>query len=237
MTINAKYPGRCNACGGPIAVGDRIEWEKGKGSRHAECPRERQSTGTSASSMPRTGGPWAGARGGVRHESGSNRRAGSCERCGEWLPAGAGRLEYCVEDSGCPRHHDESGYHLYCADPAACLARAKAAREEATKVRAARQAAEDGLKAVLALTAQVNTAPAWVAGAAPVAQWTKPAMVHTIAYPVLYLTDTEIYYYVPGYFACDWDYPAEQRGGDITPEQHAQIIEALSAGRAVGILK
>jgi len=38
MTITAKYPGRCKKCGGQINVGDKIEWERGKGAEHVECP-------------------------------------------------------------------------------------------------------------------------------------------------------------------------------------------------------
>lgn len=37
MTIRAKYPGRCAACGKPIAAGEPIEWSRGAGSRHAAC--------------------------------------------------------------------------------------------------------------------------------------------------------------------------------------------------------
>mgnify|MGYP000874517037 CR=1 FL=1 len=38
MTITAKYQGRCTKCGGRINIGDKIEWERGKGSHHVECP-------------------------------------------------------------------------------------------------------------------------------------------------------------------------------------------------------
>lgn len=38
MTIKARYPGECSKCGGPVAVGQQIEWEKGKGARHTDCP-------------------------------------------------------------------------------------------------------------------------------------------------------------------------------------------------------
>ncbi len=37
MTISAKYPGRCRACGGAIAAGERIEWAQGAGARHVHC--------------------------------------------------------------------------------------------------------------------------------------------------------------------------------------------------------
>jgi hypothetical protein len=38
MTITAKYPGKCKKCGGRINVGDKIEWTKGEGAAHVECP-------------------------------------------------------------------------------------------------------------------------------------------------------------------------------------------------------
>ena len=38
MTIKAKYSGTCRMCGGTIAIGDAIEWEKGQGASHVACP-------------------------------------------------------------------------------------------------------------------------------------------------------------------------------------------------------
>lgn len=37
MTITAKFAGTCRKCGGRIEVGDKIEWEKGKGAQHVRC--------------------------------------------------------------------------------------------------------------------------------------------------------------------------------------------------------
>lgn len=41
MTITAKFPGKCSECHGPIAAGQRIEWnkkaERGKTVRHEKC--------------------------------------------------------------------------------------------------------------------------------------------------------------------------------------------------------
>lgn len=45
MTITAKYAGRCQKCGAPIAAGQPIEWEKGQGARHVNddaCLQARQ---------------------------------------------------------------------------------------------------------------------------------------------------------------------------------------------------
>jgi hypothetical protein len=42
MTITARYPGKCNKCGGSIRVGEQIEWEKGVGAKHIKCPETNQ---------------------------------------------------------------------------------------------------------------------------------------------------------------------------------------------------
>lgn len=42
MTITAKYQGKCIKCGQDINPGDQINWEKGRGSYHIECPERRK---------------------------------------------------------------------------------------------------------------------------------------------------------------------------------------------------
>ena len=42
MTIIAKYPGRCKRCGGPIKIGDEIEWARGKGAWHVDCSQAKE---------------------------------------------------------------------------------------------------------------------------------------------------------------------------------------------------
>jgi hypothetical protein len=37
MTITAKFPGTCPACGGYITPGERVEWSKGQRARHLNC--------------------------------------------------------------------------------------------------------------------------------------------------------------------------------------------------------
>jgi hypothetical protein len=42
MVMLSKYAGKCGACGGRINPGTMIEWEKGKGAKHAvvaDCAR------------------------------------------------------------------------------------------------------------------------------------------------------------------------------------------------------
>lgn len=38
MTITAKFPATCPTCGGAIAAGDKIEWQRGTRARHTACP-------------------------------------------------------------------------------------------------------------------------------------------------------------------------------------------------------
>jgi hypothetical protein len=53
MTITAKYPSTCAACGGKIVPGDKIEWEKGQKARHTKC-----STGSTAQASDATPAPY-----------------------------------------------------------------------------------------------------------------------------------------------------------------------------------
>lgn len=39
MAMKAKYAGKCNICGGQINVGEEIEWTRGEGASHIECPK------------------------------------------------------------------------------------------------------------------------------------------------------------------------------------------------------
>lgn len=41
MTIISKFPGTCTACHDHISVGTQIEWTKGAGARHVQCPASR----------------------------------------------------------------------------------------------------------------------------------------------------------------------------------------------------
>ena len=40
ITLTAKYPGRCLIDGGPIRVGEKVEWCKGIGVRHISCGKK-----------------------------------------------------------------------------------------------------------------------------------------------------------------------------------------------------
>jgi len=40
MEITSKFDGRCSSCGGRIAAGEKVDWERGNGVRHiGECPK------------------------------------------------------------------------------------------------------------------------------------------------------------------------------------------------------
>lgn len=79
--------------------------------------------------------------------------------------------------------------------------------------------------------------PPWASDATMVAKWYKPAMVHTGSYPVIHLSETEVYYHVPSYFACDWDYAAVHRVALLTAELKAEVLAAVEACRHHGFVK
>jgi len=132
MRITARYSGICADCRQRYAEGAEIEWDKAtRRTVHAgACP-----------AAPAVAAPIAVVRGGAKSSTRkTNRRAGACERCGDWLAVGAGELVWCCEDSGCMTHHDYSGYHVYCLDAAACNAR-RTERVAARKIEVAAAAA------------------------------------------------------------------------------------------------
>lgn len=51
MTITAKFPGKCRACGGAIHKGDAIEWQKGQGAAHLNCSSSSQRESPAAEEM------------------------------------------------------------------------------------------------------------------------------------------------------------------------------------------
>ena len=67
MIITAKYASKCAFCQGPIAAGDKIEWERGKPSRHPNCI---------AGAVASTAAPAAPA-----HPARSSRRCSCVEDC------------------------------------------------------------------------------------------------------------------------------------------------------------
>lgn len=135
MTITARYPGRCATCGGRIVPGQEIEWDKStRLTRHSSCAVGKGAPATAGAPSQ----PIGVVSGGARHERGRNRKPGYCERCNTRLAPGEGHLQYCVEDSGCLKHHDYSGYHLYCADTEACQQRRAEAKAKAEAERKAR---------------------------------------------------------------------------------------------------
>ena len=44
MTLTAKYDGKCSQCGRKITAGEKIEWEKGRGAKHTNCPAKTSAT-------------------------------------------------------------------------------------------------------------------------------------------------------------------------------------------------
>ncbi len=92
-----------------------------------------------------------------------------------------------------------------------------AADQKSQAERDAKAAAPKAWAAVVAKIDQiVADRPAWVNDSTRVATWGKPVMIHTGSYPSIYLSDSEVYYHVPSYFACDWDYAAVHRARATT---------------------
>lgn len=67
MVISAKYEGKCRNCGQKISIGEQINWERGAGATHVECPDAKPEPTAKAteSSAPfeLTGGSGYGCRG------------------------------------------------------------------------------------------------------------------------------------------------------------------------------
>ena len=86
----------------------------------------------------------------------TNRRAQECGNCGTWTEAGTGKLWKCIgSSSGCflDGHEENGGWHVTCADRAACVERVKAARAAAD---ARHQAAAVRARALGALEAEFS---------------------------------------------------------------------------------
>lgn len=62
MTITAKFNGKCRKCGGNISAGETIEWEKGIGASHVECPKKKTEK-TPDGTIKISGGSGYGCRG------------------------------------------------------------------------------------------------------------------------------------------------------------------------------
>ena len=83
MTITAKFEGKCAECDGEIAVGARVEWERGQPARHAKCPET----------------PKRVAQGDGYGKSWSASRPGHCGACRKAISAGqAVRYHYIGSD-------------------------------------------------------------------------------------------------------------------------------------------
>lgn len=225
MTITARYAGTCPHCQQPIAPGETVSWQRGQKATHVTCPTQRAARSTE---------PIAIVAGGAKIPAGRNRMPARCEHCDESLAPGQGTLVSCIEDSGCLEHHDESGWHVYCADTDACRARVQRAREERTRAKAVRAAgAEAWARALAILATPAETIPTWTP--LRTVRATAPRMIHTGAYERIAIGDTQSYYRAPGYFACDWDYPAITRVVTLDEALRADLTVALDAAIAAGI--
>lgn len=140
MTMSAKYAGKCRKCGGAINPGDQIDWERGRGAAHINCPESNPQAdpGQSQSDLIRIS--QGEGYGGSRYEIGSVLRKGE-----QILIVQKSAAKYYSEDGMSFGVGDESG-HVYFAwcrvataeESAPMLAREQAAAEKkAAKTRLA----------------------------------------------------------------------------------------------------
>lgn len=108
---------------------------------------------------------------------------------------------------------------------------ATAIREKTEKA-AALESAKAGLEGLLAGLVPVKERPAWVSKDMLVCTWPEPVMIHTGAFPTLhYHAETRaLCYYVPGYFACDWDYEPVIKVGTTDKDVAAVLATAAKQG-------
>ena len=62
-------------------------------------------------------------------------------------------------------------------------------------------------------------------------------MVYTVSYPAMYVGETEIFYYVPGYFACDWNHEAVKKTATVSTDERTALLAAIDHLRKIGRAK
>lgn len=88
MIITAKFASVCPCCSARIAVGSKVEWNRGEKARHAACAGKAVVASTaiprSAYASPRSGnnrGRWTGCSCGSRELPGGGLSANACTSC------------------------------------------------------------------------------------------------------------------------------------------------------------
>jgi hypothetical protein len=166
MTITAKFAGHCQACGGTIQPGQKIEWARGAGSRHTKCRTEETKTPVAEGSIKLHGGSGYGCHGwvdgNVLLSSEERRRAGGPDG----LMVVSASRQYIREDGMCFGVGDDDGY-LYTATCRAATAAELAPLVDELCYLAYRDEARKNLdQAVTDIKAlgETPTSPAWPAG-------------------------------------------------------------------------
>ena len=112
----AKYPGKCNRCGGKINPGDQIEWDKKSGASHVKCAKNAEPIPDDAIRI--SGGSGYGCHGWKAGEIIRNKYHGTDNyhvddeswRVPEYLFVITAKSTYCREDGMSFGVGDESGY-------------------------------------------------------------------------------------------------------------------------------
>lgn len=154
MVITAKFPSRCTTCGTSIAIGTKINWERGSPASHVTCPAKAGTavtTGTGArkpdvlynAAGPASDSAPAGAKTRVR----TNAKGDDCIVCGDWVEPGKGEIWW-GEDGCCsnPRHFDNGGWHVQHLNKDACAKAAAEAKAAHANAKAAKAAKDAGAK-------------------------------------------------------------------------------------------
>jgi hypothetical protein len=144
-----------------------------------------------------------------------------------------------IDDNDAFRYEGRTGWYAnFEAAPVAPTAEEAAAEQAKIDKRNSIAAAEAAWKALIGkIAAPAEQLPAWIGGTKAAATWHEPAMVHTGSYPQIFLGEQEVCYFVPGYFAYDWDYPAVIRTMPLSPEFRTEITQIISACMQAGFLR
>ena len=146
MTITAKYSGRCTKCGQRIAVGDLINWVRGEGASHVECPcqqlAEQMATHGDGKTYHLSKGSGYSGAGWTEGDIVQNSKLSISQGEPDFLCVLSAFSRYISEDGMSFGVGDESGYifHATCreatAEEAAPLKEQLAKREQAKAVKA-----------------------------------------------------------------------------------------------------
>lgn len=114
MVITAKFPGKCMKCGRQISVGSKIEWSKGSGASHVECPKREEEPTHDGPVYKLHGGSGYGCRGWREGQVVKSNEKHVTDGWPEYVTVLSSSSRRVYEDGMCFGVGDDSG-HLYSA--------------------------------------------------------------------------------------------------------------------------